>query len=112
MSEQVIFIDEIGGVSSLDFKGRGIDLRQLGEARIERTTEILWNQGAQKWYIKYLTGRKSGTLATVGDWTLFGNGSAVIFGEDGELLFDEYDEAVQHEIVLVQAMREEDPELI
>lgn len=99
---------------SLDFKRRGFDLTEIGNVRKERTTDIKWDTDNQQWFIHFLTGKRAGTNYTMHDSLEFlkGLSDQDNLSEEGILLWDEYDDAVQEEIRIVQAMREADPELV
>jgi hypothetical protein len=114
--KQVITIHRDGSISGLQRKpGQGLDLRQLGKAEIRRATEILWNEEEQAWYIHILQG-----LHATDPLGPFHCGIADVSYEEvsalapsgvrpayggGYLLFNEYDEAVKVEIVVLDALR-------
>jgi hypothetical protein len=119
MSEQLITIDEAGRMESLQFKGGAgaVDLRELGNVSIERTTEILWDETHQAWFIRILTGKLKGH--TVKHSTVISFGGEPDPAEFGAIplansqrfsvlrpvLFPEYDDAVRYEIAFVQFLR-------
>lgn len=73
-------------------KGQGVDLREMGEASITRTTDIRFDEHKQQFYIVILTGRLANT---------------VVCNELGvPLYFDDYEDAVDYEIEMVQASRQ------
>lgn len=51
MIEQIISIASDGTIYGLDFKAKGVSLRDFGDAQIERVTSIEWNTERQKWFI-------------------------------------------------------------
>lgn len=51
--EQVITITADGSIKGLQRKD-GFDLRQMGEADINRVSEVVWEKQNQKWYVKFL----------------------------------------------------------
>lgn len=114
MKTQLISIDPFGGVESLQFKGTGIDLRDMGNARIERVSDIVFDETTQRWQIKLLLGECAGELVpgalvsaalshaeaedmphTSFEWELAGPLAA----------FREYDDAVAAEVLVVQWAR-------
>lgn len=51
--EQVISIGPDGSISGLERRGSNVvDLKQFGRAKIERVSEILFDEGRQRWYIQ------------------------------------------------------------
>ena len=55
MGNQVVTIHPGGGISGLQRKrGRGLDLRQFGHAKIERVSEIIWYEPLQCWRVNVL----------------------------------------------------------
>ncbi len=89
---QVITIDETGIMSGLQHKpGKGVDLRQFGPVRIERASEILWNEETQAWNIHLLCEPFSGKAVSTPDGSV--------------LNFQNYDDAVTVEIVLLNEAR-------
>lgn len=58
---QVVTISPSGELSGLQMKpGKGLDLTRLGEADVERISEILWHKAEQKWFVHILLGAKAG----------------------------------------------------
>jgi hypothetical protein len=53
MKEQIISIAPNGTVYGLDFKSKGVPLREFGAVCIERITSIEWSETRQKWFIKW-----------------------------------------------------------
>lgn len=113
---QLLKINKLGGIESLDFKGRGIDLRKFGRVAIERSTEILWNEQYQKWYIQFLNlGRFSGKVLDTGIAWLANCGQpcfvpqmrGVCVSDDLTLLFDEYQGAIFCEVLVIQSLRKQ-----
>lgn len=51
--QQVIEIGSDGSISGLERRGPNvIDLKQFGRAKVERVSEILFDEGRQLWYIQ------------------------------------------------------------
>lgn len=105
---QQISISPVGGLLSLNFKQKGIDLRKFGKADIRRTTEILWDTDRQQWYVKFLQGRRAGTCMT--NLTLVQaqkspQSNPHVNTADSTIYFDEYEDAVAEEIRTVQGLR-------
>lgn len=113
MQPQLITIAPDGSLQGLDFKNKGVNLRQFGRAKIERTSEITWNEDAQKWQITFLHGTEAGKIATYGHAYAFGIEAAEgvrTFGfppgaPHEPLHFEDYDRAVAAEVLLIQTAR-------
>jgi hypothetical protein len=83
-------------MSGLQMKpGKGVDLRQFGEADIQRVSEILWHKKSQKWYIKGVSGPLKGHVFHHGDEA------------QSPQFFKDYDEAVAAEIEYLNKLRRE-----
>lgn len=109
MRTQLITIDPLGGIESLQMKGDALDLRPFGRAAIERTTEIIWNEDKQAWGIKLLHGALAG-LVTLALYCSHAESNTpddfeVIADESIVPLWREYDDAVSAEVELVQGLR-------
>lgn len=116
--KQLITIDKDGVVTGLQMKrGKGLDLRTLGVAKIERSSLIEWSDLYQKWYIKFLNGKMANRVACVSIADDAGMAdkvgeSAIAFhfeletvAERSAYLFDDYEDAVIAEVKLIQALR-------
>lgn len=112
--KQVITVTPEGVIEGLQHKkGRGMDLRQFGEADIQRASEIVWVAGhSQKWVIRLMVGVLNGAFVTPKSWQLMTGkewtgdtlpGLTVALGE--VLAFDDYDDAVAAEIEYLDAVR-------
>jgi len=110
MSKQVLVVDQKGGITGLVHSGRGVDLRTLGRAEIDRVTLIEWDSDNQAWYIRWygsngdeVWGEQMRTYVLntprcrLINWRL----------EDGKFLFNEYDEAVEFEVAVVQQLQKQ-----
>jgi hypothetical protein len=118
MSKQLITIAPDGSISGLQMKrGRGLDLRVLGPAAIVRSTEIEWDEGHQKWFVRFLQGKREHTVLVVDDLRTYNLpahvetvGRAKLAGGwmwDYALLFADYEDAVAAEVAVIQAMRKQ-----
>lgn len=110
--KQLISIRPDGSIKGLQFKGKGLDLRKFGKASINRVSEIDWCEDKQKWKIYFLQGVLGHTYADVSCLTnylkLSRSEEMAIrgksqLGEHNVLLFDDYDTAVEAEVLLIQA---------
>ena len=104
LTTQVISVKTDGSIKGLQFKGKGIDLRDFGHAAIKRATDIEWCETEQKWKIKFLQGRLRNRYADRFLCAFLAQGcddTAVDGG--GLLLFNDYDSAVAMEVELIQA---------
>ena len=126
-TKQLITISPTGEVSSLQMKkGKGLDLRVLGEASIKRSSLIEWDEQEQAWFIKLLDYRgcrpdkeslfhtvvSRDLVETAGDDALcvMGDlGEACWHGGSGEcaVYFKEYEDAVTLEIATIQGLRKQ-----
>lgn len=112
-TRQVITFKPDGTIEGLQFKGKGVDLRKFGRAKIERTSDIIFNEDSQKYSIKFLHGTLAGqpaTFAQAADFNVPITEGIDCFGfppgeRDQILLFNEYDEAVTAEVLLIQSAR-------
>ncbi len=114
---QVITIHPDGLASGLHYKkGKGLDLRALGPVSIERVSLVTWDDVEQAWFIKFIAGPRAGT-----EWTLEALNGLTLVGDmgkgvqpglpngksdgNGRLYFEDYDEAVRTEIVVLDSDR-------
>lgn len=112
-SKQVITFKPDGTIEGLQFKSKGIDLRKFGRAKIERTSDIIFDEDSQKYSIKFLHGTIAGQTARLMHAKFFDCVPALeaMMGPFGDaeartvLLFDEYDQAVAVEVLLIQSAR-------
>lgn len=123
---QIITIGPDGRVSGLQRKrNQGVSLKSLGHAEIERVSEIVWNELAQRWTVRILNenvcqwvaeqaGRThvfEGATLILGAWAAAGisdmpDGAVVLGPEGGEWLgFDEYEDGVAAEVAFLDALR-------
>ena len=126
MTTQVITITPEGGLSGLQVKrGRGLDLKSMGHAEIDRASEIVWNEPQQCWHVHVLNevacqwmAEQDQGIYVKGGWTLgyLEWGEAVTYGYCDEPKgvcdvsarfygFEEYDDAVAAEIKFLNALR-------
>src|SRR5690348_14907193 len=72
MRKQIITITVEGTMQGLQVKpGQGLDLRQFGDAKIVRASEIAWDEEHQAWFVDVLqeAGRGPITFAKFADAT-------------------------------------------
>ena len=123
MTYQVITIGADGSMAGLQRKpGQGISLLQFGHAKVERASEIVWDDMAQRWQVSIFSGdhytanglQLTGTTLTDRMWLagarLNPNTLTQLGGEAGEspdhpVLFLDYDAAVRAEIAYLDALR-------
>lgn len=112
--KQVITVRPDGSIEGLAFKNKGLNLQQFGRAKIERTSEIVFDEALQKWTIKFLHGTCAGQTARLAHAMRFEcvaelaercPGLTANDSADTTLAFDDYDRAVQIEVLLIQAAR-------
>lgn len=106
MNRQVITVHPDGTLSGLQVKpGKGIDLRQFGTANIQRASEVLFNEDRQQWFVEVRKGRYAGKQIT---WTMLAMATGQVFkmkANDPVAHFDEYDDAVNAEIAVLDHIR-------
>lgn len=110
--QQIITIAPNGIMSGLQVKkGRGVDLRQFGPAKIERASEIVFNDRYQAWSVLLLkAGGRGHALVTE---ALYHEATGLQGWPEGcqeltaggHLLFGDYDDAVQAEIAVLDGLR-------
>ena len=123
MTRQVITVRADGSLQGLQHKpGKGLDLRQFGTARIERASEVLWHEESQSWVVEFRSGVLKGETLDQGHlmaagidgdqppfkvkgiaWTAFER--SVGEGDQGVLLFEDYDQGVAAEIAVLDGLR-------
>ena len=110
-AKQLITVSPSGEISGLQFKkGKGLDLRTFGEAKIIRSSLIEWDEQCQQWYINLLkrgvVTRDVAQQAGLGwdDMEKF-NGELEDIGGECIYRFDEYEDAVSAEIAVIQGLR-------
>jgi len=109
MNQQVITVQPDGTISGLQRKtGKGLDLRQFGHARIERVSEITWDEKRQRWTVNIINGPMEGTLLTWASWrgagfTSIPKGCKVT--SSSVMMFEDYDDAVATEVAFLDMLR-------
>lgn len=111
LSRQVITIGAAGSMESLQFKGKGVDLRKYGHASIQRISDIVWHEALQLWTVVPKQGKLAGkpimsdTLIDVyhGDTQALGDVILACSLEGLPLVsFVEYEQAVEFEVDFIQ----------
>ena len=118
MAMQVITVRPDGSIFGLQHKrGRGIDLRAFGPAKIERATLIEWEEKHQAWFIRWT--EEAGMDIPLWDSETFNNVMVGWERFNGRvcpeyiegcwtsevILFHDYEDAVAAEIAVIQAMQ-------
>ena len=105
MSSQLLTIKPDGGIVALRGHRGLFNPARLGKASIHRSTEILWDEERQAWYIKLLRGLWKGCHLSRGMLS-------EVTGENPELLmstatiyFQDYEDAVTVEIHAIESAR-------
>ena len=113
-TKQVVTIEPGGRVSGLQVKpGKGFDLRTLGDAKIERASEVLWDQDKQQWYVEIRKGRYTGKVITWPMMSAVSGQLASYLASEPTAYFAEYDDAVAAEIAVLDHIRKnEGPEAL
>lgn len=118
MTNQVVTIHSNGSLSGLERK-KGFDLKSLGKAKKERVSEIVWDEDTQKWYVEFKKLHLSSTLTeslySAARHYFFTNNLAEHFidpdldysavGGSNLIYFENYDEAVKAEIMVLDYLR-------
>lgn len=106
MGTQVITIGPDGSLQGLmRKKGEGIDLREFGPAKIERTSLVEFDEERQLFHVQFIAGPLSGKLLT---YPLFAacTGKTVRFNNSDHVMrFESYEEAVKYEIMVLDGYR-------
>jgi hypothetical protein len=126
MGTQIITIGAGGEISGLQRKkGQGLNLQELGHAKTERVSEIVFDENAQSWFVQPIRGPFAGNPLTAKLWAEeFGlcvmdviDGISRPVGcrmlsaisdhavPGGRLYFDDYDDAVNAEVEFLDAAR-------
>lgn len=109
MTEQVITIDLNGSLESLrQKKGQGVDLREFGAVQMERVSEINMNETTQKYYVSFLLGLLAGRNLSQGLYHTLKEDDAFLAHSRERQYFDEYEDAVEAEIFVLNAFRKND----
>jgi len=103
--QQVVTIHPDGSISGLQRK-QGLDLRKFGKAQIERTSDIVWSEDEQKWWVKFLRVEGYLYISTGLMYKAFDIPASfcVLTSEQIEF-FDEYEQAVYAEIKVLDYLR-------
>jgi hypothetical protein len=122
---QVITITIEGTMQGLQVKpGQGLDLRQFGDAKIVRASEIAWDEEKQAWFVDVLQDAGRGPItfrafADVVDPDNDGDTHGVALflnrvapsgwtGEDDEVIgFIDYNEAIRVEVLYLDGLRKQ-----
>lgn len=106
MATQVITIGPDGSLQGLmRKKGQGIDLREFGPAKIERTSLVQFDEERQLFHVEFIAGPLAGKKLT---YPLFAacTGKTVRFkNTDPVMRFESYEEAVEYEIMVLDGYR-------
>jgi len=123
MKEQIISIAPDGTIYGLDFKSKGVSLRDFGECEIERVTSIEWNAERQKWFIKWTCARHivdrdeeviwtDKTFSDAGfidvtefDGNIDHDESCERMAEHDVIFFEHYEDANAAEVAVIQSLR-------
>jgi hypothetical protein len=95
MKENVLVFNPDGSIEHT-LKDSFLDTRGLGPRKIERLSSVEFDEARQKFFIKWLKGPLAGEIECV---NYFGLQTCVPW------TFDTYEEAVEHEIKRVNALR-------
>ena len=114
--KQLITVGTDGSLTSLLTKrGRGLDIKQLGEAEVVRSSEIEWEDSAKGWWIHLLNcklhqgivNRDMVEVAGAEAMDMVAGLECWQMGAGGEcaIHFRDYDEAVTVEVAVIQGLR-------
>lgn len=112
MGTQIITIGKDGSVSGLQRKpGQGLDLTKFGRAKVERVSEIVFDEAHQQWFVQIITGPMAGRVLTydlmrehafnphtLKHWAGWGS-------PDNRILFESYDHGVTAEVAFLDHCR-------
>ncbi len=104
MQEQVIRIGVDGKLEGLMRKpGQGIDLRDFGAASVERVSLIEFDEATQMFYVQFIAGMLAGRKLTCTLYAYCTGETVAADFPDLIMRFAEYDEAVRHEVKVLDA---------
>lgn len=95
--EQIFTISEDGTIKTLRSKS-GLDLREVGPVSVKRVSEIEFDTDRQKWFTHLLDPDRLLTAHMLASLDIPLNTSWDV-GADGVLYFNDYDEAVEAEVM-------------
>ena len=114
MPVQVITVHSDGKISGLQVKkGRGLDLRSFGPAKIVRASEIVWDEDNQAWAVEIMDAPGfedlKGCRLTHRSAAMIGleltKALPPLPGDYPVALFEHYEDAVEFEIAYLDAHR-------
>jgi hypothetical protein len=115
MIEQIISIAPDGTIYGLDFKAKGVSLRDFGKTQIERVTSIEWDDNKQRWFIQWTCERhieeRNRTTWTIHEFLDAKTDHVLLRGEKREtdsncpITFVEYEDANAAEVAVIQSLR-------
>lgn len=88
-NKKVILIKTDGSITSLYDRKKKLDLSKFGNQKIERASDIIWDEDNQKFKIKMLLGELAGSF-------LCDDFNNILF-------FEDYDSAVSYEIEFINS---------
>lgn len=111
MATQLLIVDSKGGIAGLDHKRRGVDLRRLGQANVERITMIEFDSAMQMWYVTWW-GRKENKVwgSEFLPYANFSHAWVLEVNQNtnqNRFLFRDYEHAVEFETTVVQALQKQ-----
>ena len=91
--------------------GAGLDLRPFGDAKVVRTSDIVWDTPSQRWLVRFLHEMHGGMSLSVDIVRDAGLTAAQLPPHEilppiSVLLFAEYEDAIDAEVLVVQALRQ------
>lgn len=107
-TKQLITIKPDGSLVGLQVKkGKGLDLREFGRAKIVRSTLIEWDEDYQGWYVRFLNGAmKDQILNRAMFWGYRIHPlHKTVRRSDAAMIYADYEDAVIAEVAAVQGMR-------
>ncbi len=103
---QVLSISNTGVMQSLrKKKGQGIDLRTFGNTEVERVSEVLFDDTAQKFYVTFLAGLLAGRKLTYQLYSAVTGKTTAFINSKPVMLFDDYEDGVAAEVEVLDLIR-------
>jgi hypothetical protein len=104
--EHVISIDENGELQSLMHKkGMGIDLREFGDAEIERVSLVEFDNTEKKFFVRFLKGPLADRVLTYPLYAAATGTPVKFLNSQPVMFFDDYEDGVAAEVRVLDALR-------
>ena len=117
--KQLVIVNPDGSLEGLEHKkGKGVNLKQLGKAKVERVTLIKFSESLQMWFIEWTDAvlKKDNSFSKVWDVSFIDSLGVDVTEYGGEVIstcnyhgdsiaFEDYDDAVKLEVATIQELQ-------